>query len=311
MNKAAEPKLFYYTVFGLHFASELEMPMLQAIPFLDNIDVHIKLGTAPERLENPQDSRVLYDAKPNHFLMWFKIYPVRYYVTNGNLITIHTGGHEDWDFIRLFLLTAGFGALLHQRKVMPLHASGILIDGGAVLFSGESGAGKSTTAAAFREQGYTLVADDVAVIHHNEAGQIVVEPGVPFVKLWQESFGLLDKDVPTAGRIREEIEKYIVPTFNLVEKAVPVRQIYILEKSNLVTTPVIKTLSSIETVNHLRMGTYRYYYLIGLSGEKEHFKISFDLGNQGIVKHLTRPMQYPVADLVAFIEADLKQSKTI
>lgn len=264
---------YYYSIFGLHFESDLELPMLNAISKPNSIDVTIQFGEAPERLENPQDERVLYAAKPNHFLMWFKFNPVRYYVTNGNSITIHTGGHEDWDFIRLFTLAPAMGALLHQRRVIPLHASGFMVDGQAVLFSGQSGAGKSTTAAAFREKGYTLVADDVSVIYNDENNQPIVEPGVPFVKLWRESFKLLDKEVPANGRIREEVEKYYFPVKNLIAKALPIKRIYILEKSNLISEPAIKTLSSIDTVHHLRLGTYRYYYLIGLGGEPEFLRL--------------------------------------
>jgi hypothetical protein len=297
---------YYYSIFGLYFESELELPMLNAISKPHSIDAIIQFGEVPEHLENPQDARVIYEAKPNHFLMWFNFNPVRYYVTNGNTITIHTGGHQDWDFIRLFTLSPAMGALLHQRRVIPLHASGFMIDGAAVLFSGQSGAGKSTTAAAFRDKGYTLVADDVSVIYNDENNQPIVEPGVPFVKLWRESFKLLDKEVPVNGRIREQVEKYYFPIDKLVEKALPIKRIYILEKSSLIDTPEIKTLSSIDTVHHLRMGTYRYYYLIGLGGEPEFFKIAFNLGSQGIVKHLTRPMEYPVEDLVKLVEEDLK-----
>ena len=36
------------------------------------------------------------------------------------------------------------GALLMQRKILPLHGSAIAIDGKAYAFVGDSGAGKST-----------------------------------------------------------------------------------------------------------------------------------------------------------------------
>jgi hypothetical protein len=298
--------MFYYSIFGLNFFSEIELPMLNAMAKPSNIDVTIQLGNTPETLENPTDERVTYQAKEGEFLMYFKFNPVRFYIKNGNSITIETGDSEDWDFVRLFLLAPVVGALLHQRRVIPLHAGGVVIEGEAVLFSGHSGAGKSTTTAAFKEKGYQLMADDVAVIHNNEMGSPIVEPGVPFVKLWKESFEVLEKEVPTEGRIREKIEKYFVPIEDIAPSALPIKRIYILEKSNLVTEPQIKNLSSIETVHQLRLGTYRYYFLIGLGGENEHFKMAFNLGSRGMVKHLIRPEVYPVDKLIEFIEADLK-----
>ncbi len=308
LENAAPDLKYYYSIFGLRFESELELPILHATPPPNSIDVTIRFGTAPTHLDNPEDKRVLFEAKPNHFLMWFKFNPVRFYVTNGNSILIDTGGNDDWDFIRLFLLAPIVGALLHQRKVIPLHASGFEVDGSAVLFAGDSGVGKSTTAAAFKEKGYTLVADDVAVIYHKN-NQPIVEPGVPFIKLWKESFDLLDKKVPENGRIRAQIEKYFVPIQHLSAQSLPIKRIYILEKSTAISEPVIKTLSSIDTVHQLRMGTYRYYYLMGLGGESSFFKMAFQIGQQAIVKHLTRPAVYPVEDLVAFIEDDLKPKK--
>lgn len=297
---------WYYRVFGLHFQSSIELPMLTALAQAPaHIDVTITEGDVPEHLDNPTDKRVQYEAKPGEFLMYFKLNPVRFYVERGERITIMRNGHDDWDFIRLFLLAPVIGALLHQRQVIPLHAGGVVIDGGAVLLSGQSGAGKSTTTAALHRAGYPLIADDVAVIKKGDP-QPTVEPGVPFVKLWKNSFDVLQQEVPEAGRIREAIEKYFVPVQDLVAQPYPIRRIYILEKSSTITEPEIKPLSSIDTVHHLRLGTYRYYYLLGLGGEAAHFQISFQLGNQGIVKHLTRPEVYPVADLVAFIEADLK-----
>ena len=35
------------------------------------------------------------------------------------------------------------------------------------------------------------------------------------MKLWRESFNVLDTEVPTSGRVREEIEKYFVKTTSL------------------------------------------------------------------------------------------------
>ena len=45
-----------------------------------------------------------------------------------------------------------------------MHASAIVHEGKAVLFTGISGAGKSTTANAFRLKGYKMLTDDVCPI---------------------------------------------------------------------------------------------------------------------------------------------------
>ncbi len=62
----------------------------------------------------------------------------------------------------LFGPIAGF--VLHLRGTPCLHASAVVIDGRAVAFLGHSGAGKSTTAAAFVRRGFTALTDDVLAL---------------------------------------------------------------------------------------------------------------------------------------------------
>ena len=54
--------------------------------------------------------------------------------------------------------------VLRLRGSVPLHASAVAIDGRALLFVGDSWAGKSSTAAAFSILGYPVLADDIVRI---------------------------------------------------------------------------------------------------------------------------------------------------
>ena len=69
------------------------------------------------------------------------------------------GANED--HVRLYILGTCMGALLLQRKILPLHGSAIAINGKAYAIVGDSGAGKSTLASAFLNKGYQLLSDDV------------------------------------------------------------------------------------------------------------------------------------------------------
>ena len=55
-------------------------------------------------------------------------------VSNGNLIEIDRYLDATEEDIRLFLLGSAFGGLLHQRGLLPLHASAVEINGKAILF---------------------------------------------------------------------------------------------------------------------------------------------------------------------------------
>lgn len=129
----------------------------------------------------------------------------RYRVTSGTTIEVALlpgGTHAEAEF---FLMGTPWGALLHQRGELPLHASAVVPPGGdhALLLAGHSGAGKSTTAALLVAAGWSVLCDDVSRIADAEGG-LHVWPGFAALKLWQNSCTLLQLDSahlpPTRGR---------------------------------------------------------------------------------------------------------------
>jgi hypothetical protein len=63
-----------------------------------------------------------------------------------------------------------------------LHASGVVVDGKAVLFAGAPGAGKSSLAAALLHRGAALLSDDVIALESRE-GVLVAHPGAALLHL--------------------------------------------------------------------------------------------------------------------------------
>ena len=80
-----------------------------------------------------------------------------------------------------YLLGPVLAYVLRLRGTLALHASGIVIDGKAVLIAGAPGAGKSTTATAFARRGATVITDDVAAIEDRR-----VHPGYARLRLWPD-----------------------------------------------------------------------------------------------------------------------------
>ena len=81
--------------------------------------------------------------------------------------------------IRMCLLGPIIGFVLHLRGTPCLHASAVAIDGRAVAFLGHSGAGKSTTAAAFIRRGFRALTDDVlALDEKKDSGIRIQESGI-------------------------------------------------------------------------------------------------------------------------------------
>jgi hypothetical protein len=133
----------------------------------------------------------------------------RYRVSGGQSIEVMLLPGGTRDVAEFFLMATPFGALIHQRGELPLHAAAVVPPDGAaaLLISGESGAGKSTTAAALARRGWRVLADDVSRVD-GRAADIRVWPGFTALKLWQQSCEMLALDSTRMARTRGEKEKY-------------------------------------------------------------------------------------------------------
>jgi len=122
--------------------------------------------------------------------------------------------------MRVFLYGAAFSALLQQRRLMPIHASVVVIGDCAVAFCGGTGRGKSTLAAAFAARGYAVLSDDKIVLRRSPAG-LFAFPTPPVLSLYPEAAQATEQ--ATANRVseRKKFGKhcYLVPDAYFCEPA--------------------------------------------------------------------------------------------
>ena len=88
-------------------------------------------------------------------------------------------------------------AILDKRGHTVVHASCVEVDGGAVLFLGDSGRGKSTLAASLARAGHRLLSDDGVRIDADDRG-LRAHPREPSVRLWPDSAAAVFPDVEVA-----------------------------------------------------------------------------------------------------------------
>ncbi|MBX9745655.1 MAG: hypothetical protein K2X34_02055 [Hyphomonadaceae bacterium] len=117
----------------------------------------------------------------------------RFLVRDGSEIVFDQDPLASDEDVRTFLYGASLGAIVHQRGMVPLHVSAIAAPCGGVAFTGESEAGKSTTAAFMNQKfGWPLICDDVAVVQ--EGGDaFTLASGLNTVKLWQSALTKLNR----------------------------------------------------------------------------------------------------------------------
>ncbi len=90
-----------------------------------------------------------------------------------------------WRLRQLFLKQV-VSRVLHGRLGVVLHASAVIVSGGAVAFLGESGWGKSTLAASFCRDGYALLADD-GLFLKEVAEELFAIPSRLSLSLWPDA----------------------------------------------------------------------------------------------------------------------------
>jgi hypothetical protein len=260
-----------YELFGLTVRSEIPLPEL----FEGRGDPDVVVG--PGEVITPDPDTPGLSMQPEGALLWIPEVG-RYLIRQGREILVDPlPGVSDRN-IRLFLLGSAFGAILHQRGLLPLHANAIELDGRAVAFMGHSGAGKSTMAAWFLDRGCRVLADDVCVVANGPDGRPLAQPGIPRLRLWREAIEESGRTVGDYELAFDKLDKFNVPTLRpAVGGPLPLSHVYLLEKAEAGEAE-IRRLQGVEAIDALIANTYRGGYLPMLpGGTQRHFQACLDL----------------------------------
>lgn len=263
-----------YRLFGLKVRSEIPLPELPEDRSEERPQVVIRRGSvvangAGEGLNPDGDALLLTIPDVG-----------RYRIAGGSDIVVDAGANIPASNVRLFLLGSAFGALLHQRRMLPLHANAIEVNGHALAFMGESGAGKSTLAAWFHDHGYRILADDVCVVGFDHAGHPYAAPGLPRLRLWSEALESTGRDASNFVRsyagAAEQMDKFDVPIDASSVRSSPAElaAVYLLERGDRFSITPATGLGAAEL---LFANTYRGSYLPLVNGQQDHWQSAIKL----------------------------------
>ncbi len=176
-----------YAFYGSRLRSEVPLSL---VPFCaiqqDPPDMELKFGHVPEFLPETVWSSPFVSIAANGSALVRAPSAGRFFVKDGREITLESASGSTALEIETFLMSAVAGIILHQRGVLPLHASCVEIDGIAIAVCGISGLGKSTLAAALVRQGAILISDDICPVWFSE-GVAVAMQGSTGLRLWPDS----------------------------------------------------------------------------------------------------------------------------
>lgn len=178
-----------YRLYGLQVDADFNLGALPPGDAALPADAAIAMGPVPKP-EGPEGGwierrgdQLIIDLAPSG----------RFLVDGGRRITVDDA-QAGAAALRWRLLGIAFGALLHQRSVLPLHSTVIAIGGRNIGLVGRSGAGKSTLAAFLQQRGHPVLIDDVCAVVTGTPGRVVVEAGNGFLRLWDDAMAALDRD---------------------------------------------------------------------------------------------------------------------
>ena len=294
--------VFDYMLFGLRVRSELELPDLALAPVVGPADVRIR--SAPLDVADTSPGLSVHGQA----LVLTIDEVARYHIAHGSEIVVEACKGVDPRNVRLFLLGSAFGALLHQRGLLPLHANAVEIDGRAVAFMGPSGAGKSTLAAWFHDRGYRVIADDVCVVSSDAEGSRV-SPGLPRLRLWAEAIAATQRDANEFERSYagdSPYEKYDVPLDSTVTASTPLAAVYVLAPGE---SHRIEPLEGRAAAEAIFANTYRGAFVEAAGQQVPHWSASMALLRATPVFAVARRWGFDVFD--AESAAILRHAKDI
>ena len=188
-----------YLAFGYVIDSPIPLPEAFPVSSETKADVNVIFGVAGGDFPKSEDFNIAREERfwwfsvPDNSNTLFNCQSGLFEIHGGNEIIIQLYPDTDMEKAKIFLLGSAMGAIQVQRGRVPIHGGSVVTSRGAMIISGEQGAGKSTMTSAFVHNGYKYLTDDVSSISI-EGDQAYVVPAFPQRKLVRDACAPLGYD---------------------------------------------------------------------------------------------------------------------
>lgn len=233
---------------------------------------------------------------------WMQVANVgEFYARDGCVIEFAPAPGTRTEAVELFLNGSVYGAILHQRGILPIHGSCFVYRKKGVMLCGDSGAGKSSLTASMCLSGKAeFLTDDVTPIVGKEDNLVVLAKSGR-MKLWEDSLSQLSQTKANLKRIRPEDNKFYVNIDSSKHLSFPLHEILILSKSEC-KEPDVEIMSGTEAFSVLWNEIYRLYYLKGMpSKQAGYFQQLSDICNRCLVRKVHRPSSISIEEMKNYL----------
>ncbi|NBB86103.1 MAG: hypothetical protein GVY12_07800 [Bacteroidetes bacterium] len=293
-----------YTAYGLVINSALALPEFTVVADPETSpDVHVRFGDVVEveADEVPREYGSAYITKERVYYRHPRV--GIFEIKEGRTITIQRGRQYDEEMTRMCITNLAMGIILHQRNVFTLHASAAEIDGEAVVFLGDKGAGKSTMVTALSRRGHKVITDDVlGVLTDADEGQVRVVPGYAQVKLLPDAVAhVLNDDPEHYQRVYAATPKRIhTLAGSRTGASIPLRTVYRLSRGDQVAVEPIAPQQAFLT---LMRQAYLRRLIQPTQAAAWYLKACTTVANEVGIYHLRRPRDFALfPQIIQYIE---------
>jgi hypothetical protein len=304
--------MFLHKAYNLNILSDF--PLTELLQGGKGLDIYIHKGKIePPTLEaisiQRQGIEALFGGTAQEaYLQWKGIATLL--AKDGTILIVEPDSDDiDPQLLNLYILSEALGLILYQRGLFLVHASAIKIGQQAVIFAGPPGAGKSTTAAAFAQFGYTVLADDMVAMSLNSLGKVMVYPAFPQIKIWPSAvkgLGYNPSSLPplfsgSRKRVIRQKENFPVELF-------PLAHIFFLENgANLKITKMTKTEAFFSLARFFPLPSD----LLQGTALERHFQQCVQLTGEVDIWKVENPKTFnALKDLVPWVERKLERTQT-
>jgi len=268
-------------------------------------DVAIKQVEVVKKLNEPALSTDWLQMTENEFRM-IATDAGTFYAANGKFICFSPDATATDESIELYMNGSVFGAILHQRGILPIHGSSFVYKARGIMLCGHSGAGKSSLTSAMCLSGLaTFLTDDVTPILFDD-GKPVILPKSDRVKLWEDSLKQLSEQRQGLKQIRPQDNKFYLNIDHSASEPHPLHQVLIINKDDKVTEPIVKKMTGAEGFSILQKEIYRLFYLRAIPQRKARYFMQISkICNQCTILHITRPADIPIKEMSDFLTAEV------
>jgi len=212
---------------------------------------------------------------------------------------------------QVYLLGQALSFAMVKQHLEPLHATTVLVDGGAVAFLGSNAFGKSSLAASFLAAGCRLLTDDLLILRDSPRG-VLAYPGPPRIKLFSKVAGRVLGLAAAGPAMNADTDKRVLrlEAHQHCGEPVVLRTIYaVAAPRDACRTPDVRieTLSPREAFVALVKGTFNRR-LVSAERLERQFDLMAHLAGRVVVRTLAYPRAIDrLPDVRAAVLADLRR----